>query len=164
LEEKKKYKTLLVLSIVLVLVCVMQGFLLLRDSDFTFSWRKEKDNDFDAFSQSLLDEYKQNKSDAISIQTEEEEDRVVINVNVPNLRENNLNVTVDTSGVHIEAEVEQVVEKKDSEGNIISSSKVHRKRNQTFPLPHNTDYEKAQMEYKENKVIITIPKLPCKKE
>ena len=63
MEEKKKYRTLLVLVIILILVCVIQGFLLLGDSDFTFSWRKEKDNNFDTFSQSLLDEYKQDKKD-----------------------------------------------------------------------------------------------------
>ena len=63
MEEKKKYRTLLVLIIILILVCVIQGFLLLRNSDFTFSWRKEKDNNLDTFSQSLLDEYKQDKKD-----------------------------------------------------------------------------------------------------
>ena len=44
-------------------MCVIQGFFLLKDTDFTFSWRKAKDTNFDTFSQSLLDEYKQDKKD-----------------------------------------------------------------------------------------------------
>jgi HSP20 family molecular chaperone IbpA len=218
LKEKKKQTTLTVLIFALLLVCVIQGFFLLKDTDFTFSWRKAKDTNFDTFSQSLLDEYKQDKkdhwdrfdqffdddffrgrndpfqemedmqnrmremmensfqgsfndswdgwfssrfhknSDAISIQTEEKEDSVIITINIPNLKENNLNVTIDTSGVHIEAEVERVVEKKDSDENIITSSTVQRKIDQTFPIPQNTDYEKAHMEYTKDKVIITLPK------
>jgi len=219
LEQKKKYRALAILVFILLLVCVIQGYLLIRDRNFTFSWGKEKDSTFDTFSQSLLDEYRQDKEDYwdrldqffnddffrgrndpfqemedmqrrmremmendfkdsfddswdgwfsrrfhkkdddLTVQTKEGKDNVTITIGIPNLKENNLNVTIDTSGIHIEAEVEQVVEKKDSDGNIISSSKVHRKINQTFPLPPNTDYEKAHMEYEKDKVIITLPKL-----
>jgi HSP20 family molecular chaperone IbpA len=98
-------------------------------------------------------------SNDLTIQTEEEKDNYVITINIPNLKENNLNVSVDESGVHIEAEVEQVVEKKDSKGNTISSSTVHRRLDQTYPIPHDAEYEKAKMEYEKDKVIITLPKL-----
>ena len=63
MEEKKKYRILLLLVFILILVCVVQGFFLLRDSEFKPSWRKEKDNNFDVFSQSLLDKYRNNKKD-----------------------------------------------------------------------------------------------------
>ena len=99
------------------------------------------------------------ESNDLTIQTQEEKDNYVITINIPNLKENNLNVTVDASGVHIEAKVEQVVEKKDSDENIISSSKVRRRLDQTFPVPHDAAYEKAKMKYKKDKVIITLPKL-----
>ncbi len=98
-------------------------------------------------------------SNDLTIQTEEEKENYVITINIPNLKENNLNVSIDESGVHIEAEVEQVVEKKDSGGNIISSSTVHRRLNQIYPIPHDAEYEKAKMEYEKDKVFITIPKL-----
>ena len=219
MKEKKKQRTLTVLIFALLLVCFIQGFFLLKDTDFTFSWRKEKDTNFDRFSQSFLDEYRQDKedywnrfdqffdddffrgrndpfqemedmqrrmremmengfqgsfndswdgwfsrrfhknSDDITIQTKDEKDRVIITISIPTLKENNLNVTIDTSGIHIEAELEQVVEKKDSDGNIISSSTVHRKIDQTLPIPNNTESERAHMEYTKEKVIITLPKL-----
>jgi HSP20 family molecular chaperone IbpA len=219
LEQKKKYRALAILVFILLLVSVIQGYFLLTDRNVTFFSKKGKAGNFDTFSQSLLDEYKQDnkdhwerfdqffdddffrgrndpfqemedmqrrmremmengfkdsfddswdgwfsrrfhkKDDDLTVQTKEGKDSVTITIGIPNLKENNLNVTIDTSGIHIEAEVEQVVEKKDSDGNIISSSKVHRKINQTFPLPPNTRFEKAHMEYEKDKVIITLPKL-----
>jgi HSP20 family molecular chaperone IbpA len=218
LEEKKKYRTFAAIIFILILVCVIQGYFLLKDGHFAFSRGREKAGNFDAFSQSLLDEYKQDKKDRwdrfdrffdddffrgrsdpfqemedlqrrtremmenglqdsfshswdgwfsnrfhkkgddITVQTTEGKDSVTVTISIPNLKENNLNVAIDTSGVHIEAEIEQVVEKKDSDGNVITSSKVHRKINQTLPLPPNTDYEKAHMEYEKENVIITFPK------
>lgn len=217
--EKKKYRQLIALIVVLILVCLVQGFLLLKDSDFSFLWWKGKDNAVETFSQSLLDDYKndqknhwerfdqffdddffknrsdpfqemedmqrrmremmekdfkkpfsnswdewfnnrfQKESDTINVQTQENKDSYIITITIPNLKENNLNVTVDTDGVRIEAEIEQIVEKKDSAGNIIASSTVHRRIDQTYPIPPDAEHEKAQMEYKKDKVIITIPKV-----
>jgi HSP20 family molecular chaperone IbpA len=219
LEEKKKYRQLTVLIAVLILICIVQGFFLLKDGDFSFFWWKEKDNTVETFSQSLLDEYKNNQKDhwgrfdrffdddffkqrsdpfkemediqrrmremmekdfkkpfsnawdgwfnnrfqkesnTINLHTQEKKDSYIITITIPNSKENNLNVTVDTDGVRVEADVEQIVEKKDSAGNIIARSTVHRRLDQTYPIPPDAEYEKAQMEYKKDKVIITIPKL-----
>lgn len=214
-----KNKVLQYLVAVLLVICLVQGFVLLKHSGFSFPWGGKNKNNIDTLSQSLLDEYKNNqkdygdrfdhffdddffkrrkdpfdemermqrrmqemmekdfqtpfsnswdqwftkrfykKGDDIDIQTKEESKRYVITISIPNLKENNLDVTVDSDGVHVKAEVEQVVEKKDSDGNIITSSKIQRKLNETFPIPTHADYEKAQMEYVKEKVIITLPKL-----
>ena len=222
MEVTGKYRMLLILIAVLIIICVIEGIFIVKNSDLKFFWGVNRDKDFDQFSYSLLDKFKQDKeenwdkfdrffdddffkyrddpfhdmermqrqmqemmekefkesfhdswdgwfnrrfyrkTDDIKIKTEEKRDSYEIVIDIPNLEENKLNVSVDDTGIHIVAEVERIVEKKDSQGNIISSSKVHRKVDQTFPVPDNADYQNAQMAYKKNRVIITLPKLSGK--
>ena len=97
-------------------------------------------------------------SDAVEFDQKEKGDFYIINLRIPNLKENKLDIKIEEDGISISGEFSQIAEKKDADGNIISKREVHRTISKKFPIPGDADHEKAEVKNKKDKIIITLPK------
>jgi HSP20 family molecular chaperone IbpA len=97
-------------------------------------------------------------SDDIEFQQQEKRDSYEITLRIPNLKENKLDVKIEKDGISVSGDFSQTAEKKGADGNIISKSEVHRSISKNYPIPPDANYEKASVENKEDKIIITLPK------
>lgn len=97
-------------------------------------------------------------STGIRINTDEKKDAYVITLEIPNLRENKLNIDIEKGSVSIQGEFSQKVEKKDDNGNVIGESERHQSISRKIPIADDADYDHAKIDHKGDKVIITIPK------
>jgi HSP20 family molecular chaperone IbpA len=92
------------------------------------------------------------------IRTEEKKDSYVITLEIPNLKDNKLNITIDEDGISIEGELTQIAERKDARGNVIARQEVHRSISQRFPIPHDADHEGAEIDNDGDRIKISLPK------
>jgi HSP20 family molecular chaperone IbpA len=97
-------------------------------------------------------------SDEIGIETKEKGDAYVMELKIPNLKQNKLTINVDKNGISVEGEFTQIAEKKDPKGNVIRKHEVHRKISRQFPIPYDANHEKAEIKNKGDEVIIILPK------
>jgi HSP20 family molecular chaperone IbpA len=97
-------------------------------------------------------------SDDIEFQQSEKKNSYEITLKIPNLKENKLDIKIEKEGIAISGEFSQTAEKKGTAGNIVSKSEIHRSIAKNLPIPGDADYQKARVENKEDKIIITIPK------
>jgi HSP20 family molecular chaperone IbpA len=95
----------------------------------------------------------------VEIHTEENADSYVITLEVPNLKDNKLNITINEDGISIEGELTQIAERKDAKGNVLSRQEVHRSISQQFPIPHDADHEGARIDNKGDAIEIILPKV-----
>ncbi len=94
----------------------------------------------------------------IDIRTIEKKNSYVITVEIPNLKDNKLNININQDGVSIKGEFSQTVEKKDRWGNVIGKSEREQSISRQIPIAGDADYDHAKIDHKGDKVIITIPK------
>ena len=123
----------------------------LHKSTFSNSWDKWFD---DRFTFNNL-----NTSNGIDFNMNEESDRYVMTLNVPNMKNNNLNVEITESYIAISGHFTQINEVKNANGVVVSRSEIQQNLSKRLPLPFDANYEKAAVEHKENSVVITLPKI-----
>ena len=115
----------------------------------------------DSFSKSwdswLQDRFSPTK-DQMDMKTEESKDEYTITISVPDLHDNKLVIDIDENGISIKGDFKQLFEKKDSDGRVISKQEKRKSIEKRFPIPHDADYEKADVKQLENEIIIKLPK------
>jgi HSP20 family molecular chaperone IbpA len=97
-------------------------------------------------------------TDEIKIETEEKRDAYIITINTQNLKDNVLNINIDKDGISIKGDFTKIIEKKDSDGTILSRQERRQSITRKFPLPKDANYQKANIEHKTTEIIITLPK------
>jgi HSP20 family molecular chaperone IbpA len=95
----------------------------------------------------------------VEIRTEEKKDSYVITLEIPNLKDNKLNITINEDGISIEGELTQIAERKDARGNVVARQEVHRSISQRFPIPHDADHEGAEIDNDGDRIKISLPKV-----
>jgi len=95
----------------------------------------------------------------VEIRTEEKKDSYVITLEIPNLKDNKLNIRINEDGISIQGELTQIAERKDARGNVIARQEVHRSISQRFPIPHDADHEGAQIDNDGDRIKISLPKV-----
>ncbi len=81
--------------------------------------------------------------------------------NIPENRENQINITTKDGVMHITAKIIEKMENKTS--NTYSSSSSMRMYQQSIPLPHDADEASMNAFYKDKKLVISIKKKKSKK-
>jgi HSP20 family molecular chaperone IbpA len=94
----------------------------------------------------------------VEIRTEEKKDSYLITLDIPNLEDNELNITINEDGIAIEGELTQIAERKDARGNVIGRQEVHRSISKRFPIPHDADHEGAEIDNEGDRIKISLPK------
>lgn len=97
-------------------------------------------------------------SSQITIDQEETGDSYVYTVTIPNLAENNIDIAIDGNGIVLSGEFSQAVERKDGNGHIIGKSEMRQCMSRTLSVPVDADIEKARIDNRKEKIIITLPK------
>ena len=98
--------------------------------------------------------------DDVTIHMDESKDAYVYTLDIPNLKDNELNINIDQDGINIEGDFSQSVEQKDSHGNIVAKSEMRRTLSKNIALPEDADQTKAEIENKKDKIVIKIPRAP----
>jgi len=96
--------------------------------------------------------------DTINTTSKETKNAYIITLNTPDFKNNQLNVNVDKNGISVKGDISKVVEKKDSNGNVISQNKMEESISEQFPIPANANYKTAQIDNHNNQIVITLPK------
>jgi len=99
-------------------------------------------------------------ADDVKVHMDESKDAYVYRLDIPNLKDNELNINIDENGINIEGDFSQRVEKKDPKGNVIAKHEIHRTVSKHIALPKEADRTKAKIEKKKDEVVIRIPRRP----
>lgn len=94
----------------------------------------------------------------MQITTQEKEDKVVMEIKIQGLNSKTLNINIDDNRIAIECDKKETTEKKNKKGVTYYNSSSYRHISKILPIPQNTDAKNANIETKENKVIIIFPK------
>ena len=97
-------------------------------------------------------------SSEIDINTKEEKDAYVITINIPNLKENKINIHLEKDGISIDGDFSQTIEKRDDDGNIINKHEIFKNISRTIPVPDGVDIDKAVVDRNGNNILIRLPK------
>ena len=95
-----------------------------------------------------------------SFKVEEEEEKLVIRGKPSGVPMENVKISINEKEktMTIKGELEEKEEKKDEEGNVMSSHKRFSSFEQTFPLPENMKKEEIKADVEKGELIVTIPK------
>lgn len=96
---------------------------------------------------------------AISAKTEERKKEVVVELSVPGLDKDSLNLSVDDSGIRIACDARTVQEKKDGSGREMFRGESTRHFEQVFPIPDDADGRASRIERKGDLVKVIFPRL-----
>jgi HSP20 family molecular chaperone IbpA len=96
-------------------------------------------------------------ADDIQIQTED--DRLVIELSVPNLNEASLQIQADRQSLHVSGQQETVQEEKDASGQVVSSSRSSSSYSTSFSLPEPVEPDGLKSHYENGRLRIEIPRL-----
>jgi HSP20 family molecular chaperone IbpA len=79
-------------------------------------------------------------------------------IEIPNLKNNQVNVDIKKHHININGQFSQIQEHKNSFGDVVSKSEVHQSLSKMIPIPGDADYQKATIDKETDKIIITLPK------
>jgi HSP20 family molecular chaperone IbpA len=95
----------------------------------------------------------------MNVQTVKKGNDYLVTLTIPNLKDDKLNITVDSHGIAVNGYYSQSAEKKDDKGNIISREDVRRTVTSSVPLPDGADYHNARIDRMPDRLVITLPKM-----
>ena len=98
-------------------------------------------------------------SSEINVDTTEEKDAYVITINIPNLKENKINIHIEKDDISIDGDFSQTIEKKDDDGNIVSKHEMFKSISRTIPVPDGVDTDKTTIDQNGDNIIIRLPKI-----
>lgn len=97
-------------------------------------------------------------SSEINIDTTEKKDAYLITINIPNLKENKINIHIEKDAISINGDFSQTIEKRDNDGNIINKHEMFKSISRTLPVPDGVDTDKAVIDQNGDNIIIRLPK------
>ena len=97
-------------------------------------------------------------SSEINIDTTEKKDAYLITINIPNLKENKINIHIEKDAISINGDFSQTIEKRDNDGNIINKHEMFKSISKTVPVPDGVDTNKAVIDQNGDNIIIRLPK------
>jgi HSP20 family protein len=93
----------------------------------------------------------------IKLEISETDKAYTVKAEVPGVKKEDIQVSIDRNEVSISAEVKQ--EKEEKEGNkLVRSERYYGKQYRSFTLAHDVDEAKADAEYKDGVLKLTLPK------
>lgn len=93
------------------------------------------------------------------IDVTEHEKEYRVHAEIPGVRKEDINVTIDGDEVAISAEAKRESEAKDKEGRVLHSERFAGRMFRAFSLGHEVDQSKAQAKYVDGVLELTLPKL-----
>ena len=94
----------------------------------------------------------------ISFEESEKKDAYVITINIPNLKENKINIQIEKNGITIDGNFSQTIEKRDNDGNVINKHEIFKSIRRTMPVPDGVDTDKATVDQNGDNILIRLPK------
>jgi len=94
-----------------------------------------------------------------NVQIQTENDRVIVLLTVPDLKESSLHIEVDQQSVQVSGEQESVQEEKDATGQVVSRSSSSSSYSSRFTLPEPVSPDGMTSHYKDGVLHIEIPRL-----
>ncbi|MBF0266866.1 MAG: Hsp20/alpha crystallin family protein [Gammaproteobacteria bacterium] len=134
----------------------------LMNQNFTQNFTQGFTHGFNSSQDNWLDGFFANSQTAkqdISMEQQEQNDKYIITFHVANMEDNQLNVEVNDRQVALNGKISKVTENKNQFGDIVSRSQSQQTVSRVMSLPYGADYTKAEIEYKKDKVVVTIPKV-----
>jgi HSP20 family molecular chaperone IbpA len=98
-------------------------------------------------------------TDAGDVQIQTENDRVIVELSVPDLKESSLHIEVDQQSVQVSGEQESVQEQRDASGQVVSRSSSSSSYSSRFTLPEPVSPDGMTSHYKDGVLHIEIPRL-----
>jgi HSP20 family molecular chaperone IbpA len=96
---------------------------------------------------------------ADDVQIETRSDRLVIELEIPGLKEASLQIKADRQSLSVSGEQQEVQEEKDASGQVVSRSESSSSYSTSFSLPEPVKPEGIQSHYDDGKLRIEIPRL-----
>lgn len=93
----------------------------------------------------------------IRIDVEEADDRFVVKADIPGVAREDIHVDVDGNMVSIAAQVRREKSEK-KEGKVLRSERSVGMMSRAFSLPTDVDFAKAEANYAEGVLVLTLPK------
>ncbi len=98
-----------------------------------------------------------NRATGLRVDLSEKEDHYVISAEVPGVKSEDLNVTVENDTLTISAEKRDEYE--GNEGGVLRRERSYGRISRSFQLGNQVDAEKIEAEYKDGVLTVTLPKL-----
>ena len=119
-----------------------------------------EEDEWNFFGRNWDDWYEQRFGESdIQASTKEKDDKVIMKINVPGLKDNTLNVDMNEKNISIDCEIKEIKEKKDSHGNVVYKLSSHQQFSKILPTPENVDISKSEIKTNKDEIIITFKKL-----
>lgn len=93
----------------------------------------------------------------ISVDVSEKDDAYLIKAEIPGVKKDDINVSIDRNMVSISAEVKRETEQKEGE-KVLRRERYHGMMQRSFSLPSQVDDSKAQAKYVDGVLELTLPK------
>jgi len=97
--------------------------------------------------------------DDIEMFTEETDDEVVMRFKIPGLKKNTFNIDINENRIHVAYDAKIINEKEDDKGMRYYQSSQQQHISKTFPTPANVDATRAEIDTKDEEVIVRLPKV-----
>lgn len=98
-------------------------------------------------------------SDSISMNTKETKEGYVVTVNIPNLKDDQLKIDLNSENLTIHGSFSQTIQRKDDQGHIVGQYQTDQSLSRSIPIPEGVDINRAQIDHEKDKVIIHLPKV-----
>lgn len=98
-----------------------------------------------------------NAQPQIKVDVQEDERQYVVHAEIPGVKKEEINVTIDGSHIAISAEVRREKEAKEGE-RVLRSERYYGKVARSFVLENEVDETKADANYKDGVLELTLPK------
>jgi Molecular chaperone (small heat shock protein) len=94
----------------------------------------------------------------LKVEVTEEDNRYKVLAEIPGVKKEDIQVTIDGDQVSISAEVKQEKETSENGGRVLHSERYYGKLSRTFRLEHEVDQSAAQAKYNDGVLELALPK------
>ena len=98
-----------------------------------------------------------NSEPRLKVDVQEDENKYTVHAEIPGVKKEDINVTIDGGHIAISAEVRREKEAKDGE-RVLRSERYYGKVSRSFMLENEVDEAKADANYKDGVLELTLPK------